>query len=179
MAWEEDLFAFLDDLEARAGSLYDADRAPELADRERAEYQLVPLASRLMATVDLDVTLQVRGVGAVTGRLDRVAQEWCLLAAPGQDWIVRHTAIAAVDGASDRAVPEVAWSPVARLGLGSALRRLADAGERCVVHRLDGARHDGTLRRVGQDFVEVLEGEPARVTLLAFDAIAAVQSREV
>jgi hypothetical protein len=178
MAWEEELFAFLDDLEAQAGSLYDADRAPELADRERTEYQQVSLAARLMASVELDVTLHVTGVGPVAGRLDRVAQEWCLLAGPGQDWIVRLAAVAAVDRAADRAVPEVAWSPVTRLGLGSALRRLADAGERCVVHRLDGGRHDGTVRRVGHDFTEVLEGDPPRVTLVAFDSIAAVQSRE-
>lgn len=178
MAWEEDLFAFLDDLEHQAGALYDADRAPELADRERSEYQQVALASRLMASLDSTVTLHVTGVGPVVGRLERVAQGWCLLAGPWQDWIVRLAAIGAVDGASDRAVPEVAWSPVARLGLGSALRRLADAGERCVVHRLDGGRHDGGVRRVGLDFAEVLEGDPPRVTLVTFAAIAAVQSRE-
>lgn len=178
MGWEAELFAFLDDLEEQAGALYDADRAPELADRERAEYQQVPLAARLAASVGLDLVLHVTGVGALTGRLERVAQGWVLLAGPAQDWVVRLAAVAVVDGASDRAVPEVAWSPVARLGLGSALRRIADAGERCVVHRLDSGRHDGVLRRVGQDFVEVLEGDPARVTLVAYDAVAAVQSRE-
>lgn len=178
MAWEDELFAFLDDLEQQAEGLYDVDRAPGLADRERAEYQQVPLAARLMASLEQEVTLHVTGVGAVAGRLDRVAHEWCLISGRGQDWMVRLPAVAAVDGGSDRAVPEVAWSPVARLGLGSALRRLADAGERCVVHRLDGARHDGTVRRVGQDFAEVLEGDPPRVTLVAFAAVAAVQSRE-
>ena len=179
MSWEDELFAFLDDLEEQAGALYDADRAPELADRERSEYQQVTLATRLMASVGHDLVLHVAGVGPVAGRLERVAQGWCLVTGPAQDWIVRLPAVSAVDGASDRAVPEVAWSPVARLGLGSALRRLADAGERCVVHRLDARRHDGSLRRVGQDFVEVVEGEPARVVLVAFEAVAAVQSREV
>jgi hypothetical protein len=178
VAWEEDLFAVLDDLEAQAAALYDAERAPELADRERAEYQHVPLAARLMASVDHDVVVQVLGVGAVTGRLERVAQGWCLVAGPAQDWVVRLPAVAALDGASDRAVPEVAWPAVARLGVGSALRRLADAGERCVLHRLDGGRHDGVLRRVGLDFVEVLEGDPPRVTLVALTALAAIQSRE-
>ena len=33
MAWEEELFGFLDDLEQQAEALYDAERAPELADR--------------------------------------------------------------------------------------------------------------------------------------------------
>jgi hypothetical protein len=178
MAWEDELFAVLDDLEAEASALWEAERAPELADRERAEYREVPLAARLMASVDADLVLHVTGVGALAGRLDRVAQGWCVLTGPAQDWVVRQAAVAAVDGASDRAVPEVAWPATARLGLGSALRRIADAGERCVVHRLDGARHDGMLRRVGHDFVEVLEGEPARVSLVAYDAVAAVQSRD-
>ena len=78
--------------------------------------------------------------------------------------------------ASSRAVPEVAWSPVSRLGLGSALRRLADARERCVVHGLDGTSRDAVVLRVGADFVEVSTGE-GRSLLLARDAIAAVQSR--
>src|SRR3954471_13114773 len=69
--WEEELFAYLDDLEGQAAALYDAERAPELADRSRAEYQQVSLASRLMASVDLDVTLELHGVGAVSGRLVR------------------------------------------------------------------------------------------------------------
>jgi hypothetical protein len=93
-----------------------------------------------------------------------------------QDWVVPIAAVAAVDGASPRAVPEVAWSPVTRLGIGSALRRLADEGERCVVHRLDGGRHDGVVVRVGQDFVELAQGDPPRPVLVALDALAAVQS---
>ena len=81
---------YLDDLEQQAAALYDAERAPELADRGRAEYQQVTLASRLMASVDLEVTLELTGVGAVSGRLERVADGWCLvLSGHGQDWVVR------------------------------------------------------------------------------------------
>lgn len=179
MGWEEELFGFLDELEQQADALYDADRLPELADRARAEYQHVALGARLMASVGLDVVLHVLGVGAVAGRLDRVARGWCLVAGPGQDWIVPLTAVAAVEGASDRAVPDVAWPAVARLGLGSALRRIADSGQRCVVHRVDGGRHDGLVHRVGEDFVEIAEGDPLRLALLAFTSLAAVQSRDV
>ncbi len=178
MPWDEELFGLFDDLEQQAEALYDAERAPEIADRARTEYQQVPLAARLMASVDRSLTLHVEGVGAVAGRLERVAVGWCLLAGPAGDWIVPLTALAAVDGAHDRAVPEVAWSPLTRLGLGSALRRLADAGERCVLHRRDGRRHDGVVRRVGQDFVEVAQGDPPRPVLVALTGLAAVQSRE-
>ena len=177
MAWEEELFALLDDLEQQAEALYDAERDAELADRSRAEYQQVTLASRLMASVGESVRLDVLGVGAVSGVLERVATGWCLVRGSAQDWVVRLDAVGAVRGASERSVPEVAWSPVAKLGLGSVLRRLADARERCVVHLLDGSSHEAVLRRVGADFVEATVGE-GRMVLAAFSAVAAVQSRE-
>lgn len=177
MGWEDELFALFDDLEDRAAALYDAEREPELADRSRAEYRQVSLASRLMASVDTELILDILGVGPVAGRLKRVADGWCLVTGAAQDWIVVAAAIAAAHGPAERSVPEVAWSPVARLGLGSALRRLADSGQRCVLHLRDGSVRDGVLRRVGRDFVEVRTGSD-QVLLVAFDALAAVQSRE-
>jgi hypothetical protein len=177
MSWEEELFAYLDDLEGQASALYDAERAPELADRSRAEYQSVTLAARLMAAVDHDVTLELAGVGAVPGRLARVATGWCLLRGAGQEWVVRLDAVAAVHGGSDRALPELAWPSVARLGLGAALRRLADSAEPCSLHLTDGRRHDGILVRVGADFVELATGAAGRLVLVALDHVAAVQSR--
>ncbi|CAI9408027.1 hypothetical protein [Nocardioides sp. T2.26MG-1] len=177
MTWEEELFAVLDDLEQQAEALYDAERDVELADRSRAEYQQVTLASRLMASLGAPIRLEVTGVGVVSGTLDRVGSGWCLVTGHAQDWVVRLDAVAVVHGASERSLPELAWSPIARLGLGSALRRVADAGERCVLHLVDGASRDALLRRVGADFVEAVEGE-GRTVLVAFDALAAVQSRD-
>lgn len=177
MAWEDELFALLDDLEQQAEALYDAERDAELADRSRTAYQQVTLGSRLMASVGGRVRLDIAGVGPVEGSLERVATGWCLVSGSSQDWIVRLDAIAAVHGASERSVPEIAWPAVARLGLGSALRRVADAGERCVLHLLDGTAHDAVLSRVGADFVEASVGE-GRTALFAFAALAAVQSRD-
>ena len=175
MSWEEQLFSVLDDLEQQAEALYDAERDLDLADRSRSEYAQVSLASRLMASLDSDLDLEVRGVGRVSGTLQRVGAGWCLLHGAGQDWIVRTSVISVVHGASSRSVPEVAWSPVTRLGLGSALRRVADAGERCLLHLVEGGRYDGALIRVGQDFVEARTvGE--RSILLAFTGLSAVQS---
>jgi hypothetical protein len=88
MGWEEELFALFDDLEGQATALYDAERAPELADRSRSEYRQVTLASRLMASLDLELTLELVGVGAVTGRLERVSSGWCLVRGHGQDWVI-------------------------------------------------------------------------------------------
>jgi hypothetical protein len=177
MAWEEELFAVLDDLEQQAEALYDAERDADLADRSRSEYQQVSLASRLMASVGLPVRLDVLGVGPVSGELDRVASGWCLVSAGDQDWVIRLDAVTVVRGASLRSLPEVAWSPVSKLGLGSALRRIADTGERCVLRLVDGSAHDAVLRRVGADFVEATVGEGHSV-LVAFTNLAAVQSRD-
>ena len=173
---DEGLFAFLDDLEQQAQALYEADRASELADRSRSEYAAVTLVSRLMASLDEDVTVDLLGVGPVAGRLRRVGPDWCLVHGAAQDWVVRLAAVKGVEGASARSVPEVAWSPVSRLALGSALRRLADTGVRCRLHSVDGTSRDGVLGRVGADFVEVTVGG-GRVALVAREVLAAVQSR--
>ncbi|WP_121255269.1 hypothetical protein [Nocardioides ferulae] len=176
MAWEEELFAALDDLEQQAEALYDAEREIDLADRARAEYQQVSLAARLMASLERDLVIDVDAVGRVAGRLHRVADGWCLLRGPGQDWVLSLAAVRAVEGASPRAVPEVAWPVVAKLGLGSALRRLADERVRCVLHLRDGTRHDGVLTRVGRDFVELATGAD-RTVLVAWEGLCAVQNR--
>jgi hypothetical protein len=74
-------------------------------------------------------------------------------------------------------VPEVAWSAVDRLGLRSALRRLADADERCLVHLADGTRHEAYVIRVGADFAEC-RGGSGDVLLVPYAGLVAVQSRE-
>ncbi|WP_426244879.1 hypothetical protein [Nocardioides sp. LHG3406-4] len=176
MSWEEQLSALFDDLEGQAEALYDAEREAEVADRSRAEYQHVTLASRLMASLGTEVGVHVVGLGALHGELHRVSAEWCLLVSSAQEWIVPLSAVAAVRDASPRSVPEVAWSPLTRLGLGSALRRLAEAGERCLVHLADGSRHEARLTRVGADFVET-SGERGATMLVGFARLAAVQSR--
>ncbi len=177
MAWDDELASLFADLERQAEAIYGEERAAELADRSRAEYASVSLASRLMASLQHEVVLDVLGVGAVSGRLERLGDGWCLVRSLGTDWIVVGEAVAAVRGASERAVPEAAWSPLTRLAVGSTLRGLSAAEARCVVHRRDGARHEGVLGRVGADFVEV-RPEVGRIQLVAFAALAAVASRD-
>lgn len=177
MSWEHELFALFDDLEGQAAAAWEADREAELADRARTEYGSVTLASRLMASRGERVAIDLPHVGRVEGRLDRVGESWCLLSGPSQDWIVPLRRVVAVRGASPRSVPEVAWSPLDRLGLRAALRRLADAQARCVVHLADSTRHEVHVERVGADFLEARDASGAQV-LLAYDGLVAVQSRE-
>ncbi|MDQ6525609.1 hypothetical protein RB608_18465 [Nocardioides sp. LHD-245] len=176
MGWEDELFALFDDLEDQAGALFAAERDLEVADRSRAEYQQVGLAGRLMASVGAEVTLGVLGVGNVAGTVERVADGWLLLASGDHDWVVALAAVSTVEGASARSVPAVAWSPFARLGLASALRRIAEAREPCLLHLRDGSRLDGVLHRIGADFCELVAGEGRRTLLVAFSALAAARS---
>jgi hypothetical protein len=179
VGWDEGLFDLLDDLEGQAEALYAAERDAELADRSRAEYATVSLESRLMASTGRQLILDVAGAGRVRGELRRVGAGWCLVTGDGRDCLVPTAAVESVQGLSERAVPEVAWSPVARLGLGSALRRLADQGVSCVLVTRSGAPHDVVLLRVGRDFVEAeADGDPPRRVVLATAAIGVVRSRD-
>ncbi len=177
MTWDEQLFGIFDDLEQQADALFLVERGAEIADRGQVEYAAVTLASRLMASAGQEIVLEVVGVGSVGGSLQRVSTQWCLLAGRGQEWIVRLPAISQVRDASRRSVAEAAWSPVARLGLGSALRRIAEVRARCLLHLLDGSSHDVRLERVGSDFVEARLGESGSA-LFTFASLAAVQKRD-
>lgn len=174
MTWEEQLFALFDDLEAQATTAFDEERTLEVADRAQGEYATVSLAARLMATVGQEVTVHLAGTGVTSGRLARVAKGWFLLESATQEWIVRIDAVHLVRGLAARAVPAEAWPVTAKLGLGSALRGLVD--ESCQVVLAHGARHEGRIVRVGEDFVEVLTGEPPEPVVLPFRGIVAVHS---
>lgn len=176
MTWEKDLFAFLDDLEGQAEGAFAAEREFEVADRARGEYAVVTLAERLMASVGHDVRLTLSGVGPVAGNLSRVADGWCLLEAVGQEWIARVPAIVAVDGLSERAVPTDAWPVTAKLGFGSALRRIAESGARCGVRCTDGGYYDVRPLRVGGDFLEAQAGSHGGPGIYPFTGIAAVHT---
>ncbi len=180
MSWEHELFALFDDLEGQAAAAWEVDREAELADRARTEYAAVTLASRLMASRGQSVTIDLPHVGRLAGRLERVGDDWCLVSGQGQDWIVPVRRIVGVQGASPRSVPEVAWSPIDRLGLRAALRRLSDAQARCLVHLVDGTRHEAYVGRVGADFLECRAGTTTGdiPLLVPYDALVAVQSRE-
>lgn len=176
-SWDEQLFSLFDDLEGQAAALYELERDAELVDRSRAEYTRVTLESRLMASAGDRLGITVVGVGRVEGELQRLGLGWCLVSGHAQDWIVLTRCIEVVQGASDRSIPEVAWSPLHRLGIGSALRRLAESQLRCVVHLASGGQHEAVVHRVGSDFVEIGTPSDERV-LIAYDAISAVQSRD-
>ncbi len=170
----EALAELLDELAGQANAVLGQELLLEVAEQARAEYATVTLASRLMATLGAEVTMQVAGIGTVAGRLERCAATWCHLDAGTRQWLVVQDHLVAVDGVNPRSVPEGAWPATARLGLGSALRRLADDGRSAHLHLSDGTRLEVRWGRVGNDFVEVYVGERRAPRLVAHAAIVAV-----
>lgn len=128
-----------------------------------------------MASVDLTVTVDVAGVGHLTGRLQRTGPDWVLVADRDEEWLIRLAAVRSVAGLSSRSRPDIAWTPTQRLGIGSVLRRLADEAGECLLHTVAGSRHEVRLTRVGADFVEVVAGDRSLVVSLTH--LAAVHSR--
>jgi hypothetical protein len=173
MGWERALLELFDDLEQQAEGLALAHRDADVAELARAEYAEVDLASRLHASVDHAVELQVRGAGPVRGRLERVGSGWCLLSATeagGADTVVALPALLGARGLAAGARPEPLRGVAARLGIGSVVRRLAEEGGRVTVVRTDGERRGGVLARVGADFLEL--AEEGRLELVPFPAVA-------
>jgi hypothetical protein len=180
MRWEEQLFAVFDDLEQQAEGLALVERDTEVAELGRAGYAEVDLVARLHASVGAEVGVDLAGADAVRGRLCRVGTDWCLLAAGSLEWVVRLSAVTSVRGLSDRALGPEARGLGARLGLGSALRGVAEGRHEVVLHRIDGRRLEGVLGRVGADFVEVSgrAGDAVAGTVaVPFAAVAAVCRR--
>jgi hypothetical protein len=185
MRWEERLLDVFDDLEQQAEGLALAERDAEVSELGRAEYAHVDFASRLHASVGHEVTLVVAGMGHIEGRIVRVGVDW-MLADDGQhEWILRTAALAHVRGLSELAVGEQNRSVSARVGVGSALRAVAESRGAVVLHRLDGGLVRGQLRRVGADFVELWVSEHAEawtpgpeghVEVVPFASLAAVRA---
>ena len=185
MRWEEMLLDLFDDLEQQAEGLALAERDAEVAELSRAEYAHVDFASRLHASTGHQVVLVVAGIGHIEARIVRVGVDWLLADDGRHEWILRTPALAHARGLSEQAVGEQNRALPARVGVGSALRSVADTKAAVVLHRLDGASVRGQLRRVGADFVELWVSEHAEawrpgpeghVEVVPFLALAAVRA---
>lgn len=187
MRWD-DLFG---DLEAQLDAAEVASVDAEVADRTRRESAQLLLAERLAGSLGGRVGLHVQGAGRVDGRLVEVSGQWLLLASDtgaGDEQVL--VAVSALQAVADLApTSDPTASPAVgqrvRLGLGVALRAIARDRLPVVVHLTGGGTVEGTLERVGADFVEVTEhpaGEvrPRRsggVRTVPFAALALVRSR--
>lgn len=178
MRWDA-LFA---DLEAQADALAQAERAAEVETRTRGEAATLTVADRLRASVGSPVRLRLGGGLLVSGRLARVGPDWLLLEeGPGREVLVVTAQVLTVRGLGRlTAVPAAVGTAgpaafvEARLGLRHALRGIAR--DRSVVRLLltgapgaaasgtgtagESGAVDGTIDRVGADFVELAVHAP-------------------
>jgi hypothetical protein len=175
-SWEESLLALFDDLEQQAEGLQLEERRQEVEALASADFAEVSLESRLLGSLGTDLLVRLTGGLIVRGVLLRAGDGWLLLRDElDGPWLSPAGAVLSVSGLSRRSAAPEARTVLARLGLGSALRALAeDAGE-CLVHLRDGQRVEGRLGRVGADFVEL--ASVTGLQLVRTGAIAAVQGR--
>ena len=177
MHWEERLLAVFDDLEQQAEGLALGARDAEVAELGRAEYAAVDVAARLHGALGSRLRLTVTGLGALDGRLARVGSDWLLLDTGTHEWLVRLDALAELRGLGERALDQPHRPPTARLGFASALRGVAEDRATVLLHRQDGASVRGVPRRVGADFVEVVDpgDSAAGQVVVTFRSVAGVR----
>jgi hypothetical protein len=161
MRWD-DLFA---DLEAQAQALLVAERETEVADLTRLETSRLELANRLRAALGAAVKVRCLGGMVLAGRLSAVGAGWLLLDEDaGREAFLATAAVVSIAGLG-RLTGAPGSALDARLGIGRALRGLAR--DRSVLRAclVDSTVLDGTVDRVGSDFVEFAvhaAGEPRR-----------------
>lgn len=136
-----------------------AELAAEIADRTRGEIRRIRLADRLRAAVGHEIGLVLPADATRNGVLKEVGPDWLLIAEqPGSEALVPLAAVSVVRGLSAySAHPGSEGRVAASLGLGFALRRLAQDRAPLAVTLADGGVLVGTLDRVGADFVELAE----------------------
>ncbi len=181
MRWDDRLGALFDDLEQQADGLALTLRDAEVAELARAEYAQVDLEARLHASLGRVLVLDIEGPGVLEGALRRVGAGWLLLGTGGQEWLVRLAAIWSLRGLAEGGVAVPARPVTARLGIGSALRRIAEDRLEVVLHRRDATTSRGRLVRVGADFLDLDTGAEEAGTAghlhtVAFHAVAALRT---
>jgi hypothetical protein len=180
--WEL-LFA---DLEAQASAIETAERSGEVDERARIELGRLRLVERLGPAVGLEVRVRCPGAVTVAGALRRIGPQWLLVdEVGGRQALVVLGAVMSVTGAGRRSAAPGSMDRVeSRLKLTHALRGIARDRSTVRIDLIDGTSLDGTVDRVGADYLELAlhgAGEPRRRTevrdlaVVALSAIAVVR----
>lgn len=161
MRWES-LFA---DLEAQLDEADSADLAVEVADRTRREVARLRVVDRLRGSVGCAIVAHVRGCQPVRGTLQSVGSDWLLVHDEwSRDVLIPITALAGVTGLSPwSSEPGSEGAVAAKLDLRHALRALARNRLAVELALIDGSTLAGTVDRVGADFLELAEHDPAEL----------------
>jgi hypothetical protein len=182
MRWDA-LFA---DLEGQVAALASAERAAEVEERTRGEVGRLATLDRMRAAVGAPLRLRLAGNHAASGTLLRLGADWLLLdEGSGREVLIVVEHLVGVRGIGRySAARQTAGAVASRLQLPHVLRGLARDRSAVRVHLVDGSTVDGTVDRVGADFIDLAApptGEPRRrqdvrdVELLRLPAVAAVR----
>jgi len=156
MRWDR-LFA---DLEGEADALATLNRAAEVDERTRYEVGQLEFADRIRCATGQAARIRCRGGLLVSGSVSRVGQGWLLLEeGGGRECVIALPAVLSVSGVgpSLSGAPGSAGIVASRLGLRHLLRGLARDRSPARVYLTDGAVVEGTVDRVGADFIDVAE----------------------
>lgn len=178
--------ALLKDLEAQFAAADLLAVESRIAEQSRLEVGAVTVLDRLRGQVGGTLRVRVQSGSLFNGSLRHVGSEWLVLrTGPGAALIPTHS-IVTVEGMGRRVTAEHSVV-TARLGLGSVFRAFGrDRTLLTIQLAVNGARIDGTVDRVGKDFLELASvplgeqrrpGSVAGVMLIPFTGVEAVLSR--
>jgi hypothetical protein len=145
------------DLEAQALALAVAERNAEIDERTRAEAGLLNIADRLRPSIGASIGVRCAGGLHLSGRVRLVGSEWLLLVeGSGREAVVATAAIWSVAGLGRLSATADSIGLVeTRLGMRHVLRGIVRDRSVVRLHLRDGVILDGTVDRVGGDFLEL------------------------
>lgn len=149
------------DLSAQAEALDVQLRAEEVAERQRHEVGQVRLIDRLRPAVGSEVLVTCVGQVSVQGRLTRVAEDALLIREPLRECLIAAAGVLSIGGVSRLSGPADGSTVEARIGLRVMLRAIARDRSPVRISLFDGSALDGTIDRVGADFLELAAHAPA------------------
>jgi hypothetical protein len=155
------------DLESQSEAWESAERAADVAERVRLEAGRLRLVDRLQATGGGLVVLRLPGALAIRGLVRRVVSDAVVIEEDGgRECLVALGAVLTITGMgrlASAATDEGDSQVFARIGLRQLLRAIARDRSMCRVHLVDGSVLDGTIDRVGADYLDLAEHAPGEM----------------
>lgn len=143
------------DFEARLQSERQREIEAGARDYRRSEYAKIQMLDRMAAQLGQPLKVNVMGAQVFQGTLREVGSGWVQLYSKTESVLIPHSSVLWWEGGSRTA--DINDSTVVRkLSFGYALRALCAARLPVrIFHTSDGASSEGTIERVGLDFVEL------------------------